>query len=350
MRATPIRVAERIQHCLKQPFELDGRHLFTSASIGIATSETAYSNAQDLLRDADTAMYRAKALGKARCEVFDVRMREAAIARLALETDLRRAIERNEFELHYQPIISLATGKLAGFEALVRWRHPERGLVSPEHFIGVAEETGLIVPLGAWVLHRACTQMSEWHRAHPSSDALTMHVNLSAKQFVHPDLATEIAGILQATGLPASSLNLEITESAVIENPESVIEVLGTLKALGLRISIDDFGTGHSSLSYLHRFPIDALKIDRSFVSAMTMEQSNIIQAIVALAQALHLEVIAEGIETLDQLSRLSQLGSDGGQGYLFAAALTAPNAESVLARSQDMIANPWIQPAGRIG
>ncbi len=345
-----IRVAERIQHCLKQPFELDGRHLFTSASIGIATSETAYSNAQDLLRDADTAMYRAKALGKARCEVFDVRMREAAIARLALETDLRRAIERNEFELHYQPIISLATGKLAGFEALVRWRHPERGLVSPEHFIGVAEETGLIVPLGSWVLHRACTQMSEWHRAHPSSDALTMHVNLSARQFVHPNLATEIAEILQETGLPASSLNLEITESAVIENPESVIELLGTLKALGLRISIDDFGTGHSSLSYLHRFPIDALKIDRSFVSAMTVEQSKIIQAIVALAQALHLEVIAEGIETLDQLSRLSQLGSDGGQGYLFAAALSAPNAESVLARSQDMIANPWIQPAERIG
>ena len=345
-----VRVAERIQHCLKQAFELDGRQLFTSASIGIATSETAYSNAQDLLRDADTAMYRAKALGKARCEVFDVRMREAAIARLALETDLRRAIERNEFELHYQPIISLATGKLAGFEALVRWRHPQRGLVSPEHFIGVAEETGLIVPLGAWVLHRACTQMSEWHRVHPSSAALTMHVNLSARQFVHPDLATEIAGILQATGLPASSLNLEITESAVIENPDSVIEVLETLKALGLRISIDDFGTGHSSLSYLHRFPIDALKIDRSFVSAMTIEQSSIIQAIVALAQALRLEVIAEGIETLDQLSRLSQLGSDSGQGYLFAAALTAPDAESVLANSQDLTANAWIQPVGRTG
>jgi len=341
-----IRVAERVQHCLRQPFEIDGRQLFTSASIGIATSETAYSNAQDLLRDADTAMYRAKALGKARCEVFDVRMREAAIARLALETDLRRAIERNEFELHYQPIISLATNTLAGFEALVRWRHPERGLVSPEHFIGVAEETGLIVPLGAWVLQRACTQMREWQVAHPGSDALTMHVNLSAKQFVHPDLATEIAGVLEATGLSASSLNLEITESAVIENPDSVIEVLGTLKALGLRISIDDFGTGHSSLSYLHRFPIDALKIDRSFVSAMTVEQSKIIQAIVALAQALHLEVIAEGIETLEQLSRLSQLGSDGGQGYLFAAALTAPKAESVLANAQDVNANPWIQPA----
>jgi diguanylate cyclase (GGDEF)-like protein/PAS domain S-box-containing protein len=343
-----IRVAERVQHCLRQPFEIDGRHLFTSASIGIATSETAYSNPQDLLRDADTAMYRAKALGKARCEVFDLRMREAAIARLALETDLRRAIERNEFELHYQPIISLATNTLAGFEALVRWRHPERGLVSPEHFIGVAEETGLIVPLGAWVLHRACTQMREWQLAHPGSGDLTMHVNLSAKQFVHPDLVREIAGVLEATSLSPSALNLEITESAVIENPDSVIDVLATLKALGVRISIDDFGTGHSSLSYLHRFPIDALKIDRSFVSAMTVEQSKIIQAIVALAQALHLEVIAEGIETLDQLSRLSQLGSDGGQGYLFAAALTAPKAESVLASARDSNANPWIQPAGR--
>jgi diguanylate cyclase (GGDEF)-like protein/PAS domain S-box-containing protein len=345
-----VRVAERIQECLKRPFVLDGRQLFTSASIGIATSETAYSDPQELLRDADTAMYRAKALGKARCEVFDVRMREAAIARLAVETDLRRAIEQNEFELHYQPIISLATGMLSGFEALVRWRHPQRGLVSPQDFIGIAEETGLIVPLGAWVLNRACTQMSEWHRAHPSSAGLTMHVNLSAKQFVHPDLATEIAGILQATGLPPSSLNLEITESAVIENPDSVIGVLEALKALGLRISIDDFGTGHSSLSYLHRFPIDALKIDRSFVNTMTMEQSSIIQAIVALAQALRLEVIAEGIETVDQLSRLSQLGSDSGQGYLFAAALQAPDAESMLTSSEDMTAKGWLAAKGVLG
>ncbi len=345
-----VRVAERVQECLKRPFELDGRQLFTSASIGIATSETGYSNPQDLLRDADTAMYRAKALGKARCEVFDVRMREAAIARLAVETDLRRAIEQNEFELHYQPIISLATGRLAGFEALVRWRHPQRGLVSPQDFIGIAEETGLIVPLGAWVLNRACTQMSDWNRAHPSSAGLTIHVNLSARQFVHPELATEIAEILQATGLPPSSLNLEITESAVIENPDSVIGVLEALKALGLRISIDDFGTGHSSLSYLHRFPIDALKIDRSFVSAMTVEQSSIIQAIVALAQALRLEVIAEGIETVDQLSRLSQLGSDGGQGYLFAAALSSSDAEAVLAASQEITAKSWIEAAGGVG
>jgi diguanylate cyclase (GGDEF)-like protein/PAS domain S-box-containing protein len=344
-----VRVAERIQNCLKQPFDLDGRQLFISASIGIATSETAYSSAQDLLRDADTAMYRAKALGKARCEVFDIEMREAAITRLGLETDLRRAIERHEFELHYQPIVSLATGRLSGFEALVRWRHPRRGLVSPADFIGIAEETGLIVPLGAWVLHRACAQMSEWHRSHPSSSALTMHVNLSAKQFVHPDLAPEIAAILQTTGLPASALNLEITESAVIENPDAVIAVLDKLKSLGLRISIDDFGTGHSSLSYLHRFPIDALKIDRSFVSAMTVEQSSIIQAIVALAQALRLEVIAEGIETVDQLSRLAQLGSDGGQGYLFAAALTAPDAEAVLKRSRESPPRPWVQPVEKI-
>ena len=331
-----VRVAERIQDCLKQPFELDGRQLFTSASIGIATSETAYTNPQDLLRDADTAMYRAKALGKARYEVFDVRMREAAIARLALETDLRRAIERQEFELHYQPIVSLAEGKLDGFEALVRWRHPQRGIVSPQHFIGVAEETGLIVPLGTWVLQRACDQMRDWHRMFPWSSSLSVHVNLSARQFVHPGLVADITGILQATGLPPSALNLEITESAVMDNPDLVIAVLIQLKALGVRISIDDFGTGHSSLSYLHRFPIDALKIDRSFVSAMTMEQSSIIQAIVALGQALRLEVIAEGIETPDQLSQLRTLGSNAGQGFLFAAALSAPEAEGLLSRCQD--------------
>jgi EAL domain-containing protein (putative c-di-GMP-specific phosphodiesterase class I) len=275
-------------------------------------------------------MYRAKSLGKARCEVFDIGMREAAMARLALETDLRRAIEQQEFELHYQPIVSLGTGRLRGFEALIRWPHPERGLVPPLQFIGVAEETGLIVPLGAWVLDRACSQMREWQRTQPAAKDLTMHVNLSARQFVHPDLAADIAAVLESTSLPPSSLNLEITESAVIENPDAVIAVLDRLKALGVRVSIDDFGTGHSSLSYLHRFPIDALKIDRSFVSAMTVGQSSIIQAIIALGQALGLEVVAEGIETPDQLSQLHQLSCDNGQGYLFAPALRTSQAEAL--------------------
>ena len=326
-----VRVAERIQDNLKQPFQLDGHDLFTSASIGIATSETGYDAPEDLLRDADTAMYQAKALGKARCEVFDVNMREQAIARLELETDLRKAVERQEFQLHYQPIMSFKTGLLAGFEALIRWRHPTRGLVEPARFIHVAEETGLIVPMGSWVIREACRQLRAWHVEMPWTSALTVHVNLSGKQFIQSDLAHEIAAVLQESRLPASNLSLEITESAIIENPDTVVMILEQLKALGIQISIDDFGTGHSSLSYLHRFPINSLKIDRSFVSAMSSEQSGIVRAIVGLAHALQLEVIAEGVETAPHLAQLTQLGCEYGQGYLFAAPLEASRAATIL-------------------
>ena len=331
-----VRVAERIQDNLKRPFQLDGHEIFTSASIGIATSETGYNAPEDLLRDADTAMYQAKALGKARCEVFDADMREQAIARLDLETDLRRAVERKEFQLHYQPIVSFKTGMLAGFEALIRWRHPSRGLVEPAGFIQVAEETGLIVPIGSWVIGEACRQLRAWHVELPWTAGLSVHVNLSGKQFIQSDLADEIAAVLRETELPASNLSLEITESAIIENPTAVVAILEQLKALGVQISIDDFGTGHSSLSYLHRFPINSLKIDRSFVSAMSSEQSGIVSAIIGLAHALQLEVIAEGVETAPHLAQLTELGCEYGQGYLFAKPLDASRARMLLATATD--------------
>ena len=331
-----VRVAERIQDNLKRPFQLDGHEIFTSASIGIATSETGYNAPEDLLRDADTAMYQAKALGKARCEVFDADMREQAIARLDLETDLRRAVERKEFQLHYQPIVSFKTGLLAGFEALIRWRHPSRGLVEPAGFIQVAEETGLIVPIGSWVIGEACRQLRAWHVELPWTAGLSVHVNLSGKQFIQSDLADEIAAVLRETELPASNLSLEITESAIIENPTAVVAILEQLKALGVQISIDDFGTGHSSLSYLHRFPINSLKIDRSFVSAMSSEQSGIVSAIIGLAHALQLEVIAEGVETAPHLAQLTELGCEYGQGYLFAKPLDASRARMLLATATD--------------
>ena len=331
-----VRVAERIQDNLKRPFQLDGHEIFTSASIGIATSETGYNAPEDLLRDADTAMYQAKALGKARCEVFDADMREQAIARLDLETDLRRAVERKEFQLHYQPIVSFKTGLLAGFEALIRWRHPSRGLVEPAGFIQVAEETGLIVPIGSWVIGEACRQLRAWHVELPWTAGLSVHVNLSGKQFIQSDLADEIAAVLRETELPASNLSLEITESAIIENPTAVVAILEQLKALGVQISIDDFGTGHSSLSYLHRFPINSLKIDRSFVSSMSSEQSGIVSAIIGLAHALQLEVIAEGVETAPHLAQLTELGCEYGQGYLFAKPLDASRARMLLATATD--------------
>ena len=331
-----VRVAERIQDNLKRPFQLDGHEIFTSASIGIATSETGYNAPEDLLRDADTAMYQAKALGKARCEVFDADMREQAIARLDLETDLRRAVERKEFQLHYQPIVSFKTGMLAGFEALIRWRHPSRGLVEPARFIQVAEETGLIVPIGSWVIGEACRQLRAWHVELPWTAGLSVHVNLSGKQFIQSDLADEIAAVLRETELPASNLSLEITESAIIENPTAVVAILEQLKALGVQISIDDFGTGHSSLSYLHRFPINSLKIDRSFVSSMSSEQSGIVSAIIGLAHALKLEVIAEGVETAPHLAQLTELGCEYGQGYLFAKPLDASRARMLLATATD--------------
>jgi len=319
-------IADRIQKELKRPLYLNEQEVFISASMGIAVDRGnvaghAYRWPGDLLRDADIAMYRAKALGKARYEVFDTAMHTCAVFRLQLENDLRRALEKKEFRVHYQPIINLASGKIIGLEALVRLFHPERGLVSPADFIPVAEETGLIIPLGAWVLREACQQTRFWQQTFPE---LMISVNLSARQFVQPDLLQQIQQILYHTGLAAQSLKLEITESVVMEDAEAATVMLQNLKDLGVQISIDDFGTGYSSLSYLHHFPINTLKIDRSFVNRMGIndDTSEIVQAIISLAHSLHMDVVAEGIETPQQLSQLRALHCEQGQGYLFSKPL----------------------------
>jgi EAL domain-containing protein (putative c-di-GMP-specific phosphodiesterase class I) len=272
------------------------------------------------LRDADTALYRAKAQGKARFEVFDAAMRAEAVARLDVETAVRQGLERQDFQPYYQPILELRTRRLVGFEALVRWSHPQRGLVSPDLFVGVAEETGLIVPIGWSVLDQACRQMSAWQARFPSDPPLHMCVNLSSRQFLQQDLVRRIACLLDDTGLPPPALKLEITESAIMDDPKSAAAMLAQLRSLGIRVSIDDFGTGYSSLSYLHRFPIDTLKIDRSFVNRMDVAEENteIVRAIVTLAHNLDMDVVAEGVETPAQLERLQSLACEFGQGYLF--------------------------------
>jgi diguanylate cyclase (GGDEF)-like protein/PAS domain S-box-containing protein len=313
-------VADRIQQTLGRPFQIDGHEIFMSASIGIATSATGYDQPEAVLRDADTAMYRAKTLGKARSELFDAEMRDRALVRLQLETNLRRAIERGEFQLHYQPIVNLATGGITGFEGLIRWRQAERGMVSPAEFIPTAEETGLILPIGGWVLREACRQMAAWETMLSPEPRLTISVNLSAKQFLQANLTEQIETILRETGLSASALKLEITESTIIENVESVSARLLRLKDIGVQLAIDDFGTGYSSLSYLHRLPIDSLKIDKSFISSMGKgkDSTQIVRAIIGLAHNLGLDVIAEGVETEEQRAQLAEWGCEFGQGFLF--------------------------------
>jgi diguanylate cyclase (GGDEF)-like protein/PAS domain S-box-containing protein len=315
-----LRVAERVQETVAQSFALSQQEVFTTASIGIATSATRYELPEVVLRDADTAMYRAKSKGGGRCEVFDSAMRDRAVARLQLEIDLRRAVEREEFRLHYQPIVSLSTGRLTGFEALIRWQHPDRGLIYPDDFIAVAEETAVIAPIGWWVLREACRQLRGWQLETAGDPPLTISVNLSPRQFAQSQLATEILGILDQTGLAAQFLKLEITETTIMESTESASAVLAELKRIGVQLAIDDFGTGYSSLSYVHRFPLDALKIDRSFITEMGTGQrrSEIVGAIVNLAHNLGLEVIAEGVETKHQLDTLRSLGCEYGQGFLF--------------------------------
>jgi diguanylate cyclase (GGDEF)-like protein/PAS domain S-box-containing protein len=328
-----LEVATRVQEAVTQPFNIGGHEVVTTVSIGIAMSNASYERAEDLLRDADTAMYRAKLMGKKRHVVFDREMHERAMELLQLETDLRRAITRKEFFLNYQPIVSLDTGKISSFEALVRWRHPERGLVMPSDFITIAEETGLIVPLGQWVLGEACRQMREWQKFFQVDEAVTISVNLSSRQFSQSDLIEQVASALRDTELPAHSLKLEITESMVMENIDTAIDMLAQLRGLGIGLSIDDFGTGYSSLSYLHRFPIDTLKIDRSFVAQMTdnSENAEIVRTIVTLARSLSMDVIAEGVESYEQLRQLGNLGCDYGQGYLFSKPVAVSQAIELL-------------------
>jgi diguanylate cyclase (GGDEF)-like protein/PAS domain S-box-containing protein len=333
-----VAVAKRVEKELSLPFNLGGHEVFTTVSIGIAPSSTGYERPEDVLRDADTAMYRAKSLGKSRHEVFDKAMHAHAVSLLHLETDLRRALERQEFTAHYQPIVSLETGHIEGFEALLRWRHPEHGLIPPVKFIPVAEETGLILPIGLWALQEACRQMREWQEQFPQARNLFISVNLSGRQFSNPDLIEQIKQALRTTSLDPRSLKLEITETVVMEDIETAIGMLRQLRALGIESSIDDFGTGYSSLSYLHRFPSTTLKVDRSFVSRMADNNENIeiVRTILLLAQNLGMKVIAEGVETQDQLEQLCALSCDYAQGYLFSKPVNATNITKLLSDTRE--------------
>jgi len=326
-------IAERIQQELSVPFYLSGRDVFTTVSIGIAPSSRGYDKPEDILRDADTAMYRAKALGKARHEVFDEEMHALALNLLQMESDLRRAQERNEFIIEYQPIVSLNDFRVCGFEALLRWQHPERGLISPQDFIPVAEEGGQILPIGQWVLQQACAEMRRWQESFPADPPLFVTVNLSAKQFAQADLIDQVKCSLDQSGLDPNCLKLEITESVVMDNIETATAMLFQLRALGVRLSIDDFGTGYSSLSYLHRFPIDTLKIDRSFVTRIVNDKENIeiVRTILMLAENLGMDVVAEGVETQEQMALLRQLFCHSGQGYFFSKPLSVDEAGKMI-------------------
>jgi diguanylate cyclase (GGDEF)-like protein len=332
--AESARIAGRIQAEITRPFHLEGDILSLAATIGIAVSHSAEYPAEDLLRDAYTAQHRAKGAGNCGFEIFDQDMRSRAVARLRLEADLRRAVERGEFVVHFQPIVSLKSGQVHGFEALVRWRR-ENTLVPPSVFIPVAEATDLIVPLERWILRSACATMRDWHLRLPPGLNLTLSVNFSAKQYSQPDLLDELKSTLKDTRFDARHLKLEITETVLMENNAVVAETLSRLQDLNIQVHMDDFGTGYSSLSYLHRFPINTLKIDRCFVADLGVrkESRKIIQTIVGLADSLGMEVTAEGIESLQQLRELQALGCDYGQGYYFSPPADAQQAEALVVR-----------------
>ncbi len=319
-------IAERLSEAIARPVALMEGEVFVTASIGIALSGGSVDSPETLLRSADAAMYRAKDNGRDRSELFDAGTHHRAVDDLRTGNALHRAIERGEMRMYYQPMISLDTGALLGFEALIRWEHPERGLVPPMEFIPLAEETGLIVPLGAWALEEACRQAVRWHEAAPDAPPLLMHVNLSPRQLAEPALPNEVARVLHDTGIQPSTLWLEITESTLMRDAESAVSALGALRALGLHLAVDDFGTGYSSLAYLERLPVEALKIDQSFIEGVgtRKDSTTIVSAIVGLARALRLSTVAEGIETPGQLRRLQEMGCDHGQGYLFGPARPA--------------------------
>ncbi|HIK15780.1 MAG TPA: EAL domain-containing protein [Leptolyngbyaceae cyanobacterium M33_DOE_097] len=348
------RLAEQIQAALAQPFRVSGQDIYSTTSIGVVYSTIGVTQPEDFLRSADTALHRAKALGGNRFALFDAEMHNRAMVRLRLENDLRRALNSlsegesdrsaasplTEFVVHYQPIVSLKTMQIDGFEALIRWQHPEQGLIPPISFIPIAEETGLIIPIGWFVLRQACQQLREWQRRFPERVGLTVSVNLSVKQFGQPDLVEIVRQTLAEVELAPHHLKLEITESALVENPEMAAHMLRELQALGVQISLDDFGTGYSSLSYLHRFPIDSLKIDRSFVCHVDEagEQLEIVRTIVTLAWNLGIDTVAEGVETTKHLNQLRSLRCDYGQGYLFAKPLPADNVTALLSQKE-----PWL-------
>ncbi|MCL1490245.1 MAG: EAL domain-containing protein [Pseudanabaena sp. Salubria-1] len=334
-------VADRILNKFLSPVIVKGEAIFPSASIGIVISTPDYDNCADLLRDADIAMYRAKSLGKGRYTLFDQEMYEQTLRLTQLESELHYALEHQEFELYYQPIVSLITDELSGFEALIRWKNPKRGLISPIEFIPLAEDTGLIIAVGDWVLKEACQQLKTWMQKFPEAANLKMSINLASHQIREPDLLDKLDVILAETGVDGGSIRLEITEGTLMDQGEQTINKLAQLRARNIQLSIDDFGQGYSSLSYLHRFPINILKIDRAFVNQMTDggENIEIVRTITMLAHTLNMSVVAEGVETEQQVEILKKLGCEFGQGYLFSRPLAAPAAEQVIAKSSKAIA-----------
>ncbi len=338
-----LRVAERIQEEVARPFCLSGSEVYTTTSIGINICSGYYDHPEDILRDADTAMYHAKENGKARYELFDTRMHANVVAKLQLENDLRRAVENDEFIVAYQPIVSLKSGRIAGFEALVRWNHPTRGLVGPTEFVPLAEETGLIIEIDTLVLSKSCRQMRQWISQSGEDSLLNVSVNLSSKHFAGPDLIRRVSSALSEAGLESRFLKLEVTESAVMNCADTAASLLTQLRELGIQLSIDDFGTGYSSLSYLHRFPVNTLKIDRSFVNRMAIgdENTEIVKTIITMASNLGMTVVAEGVETYEQHHLLSQMNCEYGQGYFFCKPVDASKASELLLQTNRLVATP---------
>ena len=345
-------VVERITEALRDPFTIDGKEVFVETSLGIAASVTGIENPEELLRNADVAMYKAKSQGKGRYIFFENEMREALMERIELEDNLRTAIENQELELNYQPIIELETNRVTGMEALVRWNHPRHGLIFPDKFIPIAEDANLIVPIGVWVLEEACRQASRWINQCGEERHLSVTVNLSIRQFQQSNLFKLVAETLERTGLPPECLILEITETLMIQNTEAMIEKLQRLKDLGIRLAIDDFGTGYSSLSYLHRFPVDILKIDKSFIEKVCQgkEGTAVARAIVMMGESLNLRVIAEGVENEEQASALKLLGCESGQGYYFSKPLDCEAMGEFLANTEIYSPTDWLPPQANKG
>jgi diguanylate cyclase (GGDEF)-like protein/PAS domain S-box-containing protein len=326
-------IAERILRELQNPMVIDGQEIYISASIGIVFGANGYEKAEELIRDADLAMYRAKMKGKGRFEWFESQMHDGMLSRFQLEMDLPRAIERQEFLLHYQPIVDLDNETIVGFESLIRWQHPTRGFIPPNEFIPIAEETGIILSIGKWVLRESCRQMAQWQKLFPLADNLIISVNLSGAQLEQTDLTWQVQQILAESGLRPNCLKLEITESVIMKNAEQAIETAQKLRKMGVRISIDDFGTGYSSLSYLHRFPIETLKVDRSFINRIGVGDENeaIVQTIISLAENLGIDVVAEGIEKSEQLDFLRKIHCHYGQGFYYSRPIDTDSAGKIL-------------------